>query len=171
LQRLLGIKKVIWLPGVKSKEITDGHVDFYARFVGDSTVVYGLDTDPQSPDYAPTQINQQILSSAVDALGNKVNAIPLVAPDFTKVQTAVEARNGWSSGQSFFNKTGFAAGYVGFYLTRSCVLMVRFGDVAADQAAYTTLQTLYPGRAVIQITTDGIANGGGTIHCAITDCP
>ena len=24
----------------------------------------------------------------------------------------------------------------------------------------------YPGRAVIQIATDGIANGGGTIHCA-----
>jgi len=166
LHRLLGINKVIWLPGVKAKDITDGHVDFYARFVGESTVVFALDTDPASPDYAPTRANQRILSSATDASGNRLVAIPLRAPDFDRVRSAVEARNGWKSGKSYFNANGFAAGYVGFYLTRSCVLMARFGDAPADQAAFDTLCHLYPGRAVIQITTDGVANGGGTIHCA-----
>jgi agmatine deiminase len=32
LRRLLGIEKVIWLPGIAGKDITDGHTDFYARF-------------------------------------------------------------------------------------------------------------------------------------------
>jgi agmatine deiminase len=159
------VRKVIWLPGVKAKEITDGHVDFYARFAGDSTVVFALDSDPQSPDYAPTQTNHQILSTATDALGNKITAVPLKTPDFTRVQSAVEARNGWNTGQSFFNTTGFAAGYVGFYLTRSCVLMAQFGDAAADQAAFNVIRGMFPGRAVLQFSTDGVANGGGSIHC------
>lgn len=166
LLRLLGVKKVIWLPGIKAKDITDGHVDFFARFVGPSTVVFALDTDPQSPDFAPTQINQQILSTATDALGNKITAIPLKTPNFDRVKTSVEARNGWSTGQSLFNTSGFAAGYVGFYVTPSCVLMAQFGDTTADQAAFNTIRGAYPSRVVIQITTDGIANGGGTIHCA-----
>lgn len=28
LGRLLGLKKIIWLPGIKGKDITDGHTDF-----------------------------------------------------------------------------------------------------------------------------------------------
>jgi len=166
LLHLLGVKKVIWLPGSKAKDITDGHVDFYARFVGESTVVFALESDPQSPDYAPTQANQQILTSATDARGNKITAVPLKVPDFNRVQAAVEARNGWNAGHSFFNVAGFAAGYVGFYLARSCVLMAQFGDAAADQAAFNVMRGLYPDRAVMQITNDGVANGGGTIHCA-----
>ena len=75
------------------------------------------------------------------------------------------ARN-WSSGKSKFNADGFAAGYVGFYLANQCVLMARFGDAAADLRAFEQIQALYPDRRVMQITTDGLANGGGTIHCA-----
>jgi agmatine deiminase len=29
---VLGIEKVIWLPGIAGQDITDGHTDFYARF-------------------------------------------------------------------------------------------------------------------------------------------
>lgn len=32
LKKLLGLRKIIWLPGVRGKDITDGHTDFYARF-------------------------------------------------------------------------------------------------------------------------------------------
>ena len=41
LGRLLGIRKVIWLPGIAGKDITDGHTDFYARFAGPGIVVAG----------------------------------------------------------------------------------------------------------------------------------
>lgn len=165
LGRLLGVKTVIWLPGVRAKEVTDGHVDFYARFVGAAKVAYALDGDPQSPDFAPTQANARILAAAADAAGRPIEAIALPAPDFAKVQRAVEARNRWG-GRGTFNAAGFAAGYVGFYAGAKCVLMGEFGDPSADAAAFAALTSLYPDRALLQFATDGIANGGGTIHCA-----
>ena len=165
LARILGIKKVIWLPGVRAKEITDGHIDFYARFVGPAQVVYTLDNDPDSSDYHATQEHKRILSAATDAQGRPIRAIALDTPNFEDVEKTVVARN-WGSGQSKFNADGFAAGYVGFYLANQCVLMARFGDAAADLRAFEQIQALYPDRRVMQITTDGLANGGGTIHCA-----
>lgn len=160
LKRILGIQKVIWLPGLKARDITDGHVDFYARFTGEATVVYALDQDSESPDYKPTHLNAKILSEATDAKDRKINAIPIYSPDYTKVKKAVKLRN------SYFNENGFAAGYIGFYATSRCVILAKFGDEEADQKAYELISRLHPGRSVIQITTDGIGNGGGTIHCA-----
>ncbi len=164
LERILGVRKVIWLEGIKAIEITDGHVDFYARFVGPTTVVYALDNDPESPDNEVTLANQEVLNSATDADGTPITPIPLHTPDFLAVQEAVESRN-WD-GTSYFDSSAFAAGYVGFYLANSCVLMSQFGDDEADQAAFDEVQRLFPNRIVIQITTDGVANGGGSIHCA-----
>lgn len=48
LKRLLGLEKIIWLPGIAGKDITDGHTDFYARFTHPGTVVAGLEQDPSS---------------------------------------------------------------------------------------------------------------------------
>lgn len=162
LQRILGIQKVIWLPGLKAQEVTDGHVDFYARFTSEATVVYGLDEDRDSPDYGPTHLNGEILSAATDARGRKINAIPMLAPNYTKMKRAVKSR----LGRTPFNDNGFAAGYIGFYATQHCIVMAKFGDDEADEKAFQLIGRLYPDRTVIQITTDGIANGGGTIHCA-----
>lgn len=166
LLRTLGVRKVIWLPGRKAKDITDGHIDFYARFAGQGQIVYALDNDPFSPDYAVTLENQRILQSATDVAGRKITAIALNAPDFSILQPVITARNGWESGSRNFNGDVFAAGYVGYYLARGCVLMSQFGDAVADLAAFHTIQNLFPDRVVIQISTDGLANGGGTIHCA-----
>ena len=165
LARVLGIKKVIWLPGVRAKEITDGHIDFYARFVEPAQVVYTLDSDPQSSDYQVTQEHKRILESALDAQGRQIRAIPLYTPDFDVVEKVVVERN-WGANQSSFNVESFAAGYVGFYLANQCVLMAQFGDSRADLQAFEQISKLYPKRTVMQITTDGLANGGGTIHCA-----
>lgn len=43
LKALLGLQKIIWLPGIKGKDITDGHTDFYARFAKPGVVVAGYD--------------------------------------------------------------------------------------------------------------------------------
>ena len=45
LKRLLGLEKIIWLPGIIGKDITDGHTDFYARFARPAVVVAGYDPD------------------------------------------------------------------------------------------------------------------------------
>ena len=49
LKDLLGrLEKIIWLPGIKGKDITDAHVDFYAKFVRPGVVVAARDDGPES---------------------------------------------------------------------------------------------------------------------------
>lgn len=69
LKRLLGLQKIIWLPGVKGKDITDGHTDFYARFASPGVVVAGFDPDAASYDHAVTARHLELLSTATDAQG------------------------------------------------------------------------------------------------------
>jgi hypothetical protein len=55
LKRMLGLEKIIWLPGIAGRDITDGHTDFYARFVKPGVVVAALETDEKSFDHPVTR--------------------------------------------------------------------------------------------------------------------
>ena len=155
LKRLLGIHKVIWLPGIAGRDITDGHTDFYARFTSPGVVVAGYDGDPASYDHTVTQQHLAILRAATDASGKALTVHVLNAPT-THRRPA--------------NKD-FAAGYINFYVCNRAVIMPQFGDVAADAAALSKLQELYPGRTVVQLDIDPIAAGGGGIHCTTQQEP
>ncbi len=156
LKRLLGLKKVIWLPGVKGKDITDGHTDFYARFARPGLVIAGFDPDPQSFDHAVTQRHLEILRTATDAQGHKLEIVVLEAP---------------SSVRPAFASDDFAAGYINFYVCNGAVIAPEFGDPRTDTAARLALQKTFPGRVVVQIAIDGIAAGGGGIHCTTQQEP
>ncbi|GMK57592.1 hypothetical protein CspeluHIS016_0404260 [Cutaneotrichosporon spelunceum] len=152
LKRLLGITKVIWLPGIAGKDITDGHTDLYARFVGEGQVVAGYEPDTTSYDHDVTTMHLAILRSATDAKGNLLNVTVLNAP--------TTLRKGYCKEQDF------AAGYVNFYIGNSCVIAPQFGDRKADTAALQALRAAFPNREVVQLNVDGLAAGGGGIHCA-----
>lgn len=156
LRRLLGLEKIIWLPGIKGKDITDGHTDFYARFARPGVVVAGYDPDPDSFDHAVTKRHLQILQAATDAQGRKLEVVVLEAPATVRPQYAT---------------ADFAAGYINFYVCNGAVIIPEFGDPQADQAAQEQLQALFPKRAIIPIPIDGIAAGGGGIHCATQQEP
>lgn len=49
--------------------------------------------------------------------------------------------------------------------------MQEFGDNRADQAARQALQQAFPKRDIVAINIDGIAAGGGSIHCATQQEP
>ena len=51
------------------------------------------------------------------------------------------------------------------------VIAPEFGDPETDQAAKVELQRLFPDRRVVQINIDGIAAGGGGIHCTTQQEP
>jgi agmatine deiminase len=61
--------------------------------------------------------------------------------------------------------------YLNYYVVNGAVISAKFGDTAADAAAKAVLQSLYPGRIVVQVTIDGLAVGGGGIHCATQQQP
>lgn len=156
LQRLLGLRKIIWLPGIAGMDITDGHTDFYARFAGPGVVVAGLDDDPDSFDYDVTREHLEILRNATDAAGRTLRVEVLHAP---------------SQGRDDFESEDFATGYINFYVCNGGVIAPQFGDPKADTEARVTLERLFPGRRLIQLDIDGIAAGGGGIHCATQQEP
>ncbi|MFD6399465.1 agmatine/peptidylarginine deiminase [Nocardia sp. NPDC060249] len=157
LDHLLGIEKVIWLPGIAGEDITDGHTDFYARFAGPGVVVAGLDNDPDSFDYDVTRRHLDILRSATDARGRPLRVEVLEGPATVREQ--------------FADDDDFAAGYINFYVCNGAVIGPEFGDPATDAATKSTLERLFPGREVVQINIDGIAAGGGGIHCTTQQEP
>lgn len=156
LKQLLGLEKIIWLPGIKGKDITDGHTDFYARFARPGVVIAGYDSDPESFDHEVTKRHLEILRSATDAEGRQLEVVVLEAP--TKVREK-------------FANNDFAAGYINFYVCNGAVIAPEFGDPHADAAAKRELQRLFPERDVVQINIDGIAAGGGGIHCTTQQEP
>lgn len=156
LKALLGLDKIIWLKGIKGKDITDGHTDFYARFAKPGVVVVSRETDTNSYDYGVTRENIQRLRTATDAKGRALKLEIIDTPEHINVEYGVE---------------DFAAGYVGYYLCNNAVIMPKFGDEAADNKAKDTIQRLFPNRKIEQISIDGIASGGGSIHCTTQQEP
>lgn len=156
LKNLLGLRKIIWLPGIAGRDITDGHVDFYARFARPGTVFAASDTDPTSYDHAVTRQHLQILRQATDADNKPLTVIELPAPE--KVRPAFDNRD-------------FAAGYVNFYVCNGGVVIPEFGDGQADVVAKQRIAAAFPGRTVVQVNIDPIAAGGGGIHCTTQQWP
>ncbi|NER34998.1 MAG: agmatine deiminase family protein [Oscillatoria sp. SIO1A7] len=156
LKALLGLRKIIWLPGIKGYDITDGHTDFYARFAGPGVVVAGYDPNPESFDHAVTKRHLEILQRATDADGNKLEVVVLEAP--TSIRPGYESDD-------------FAAGYINFYVINGAVIAPEFGDRNADRRAKETLAELFGDRDIVQINIDEIASGGGGIHCTTQQEP
>lgn len=69
LKAKLGIEKILWLPGIAGKEITDGHTDFYVRFVRPGLVVAGYEPDPRCFDHRVTKSHVDLLKTFTDARG------------------------------------------------------------------------------------------------------
>lgn len=156
LERVLGISKVIWLPGIAGRDITDGHTDFYARFAGPGVVVAGLEQDPSLYDYDVTRTHLRLLGAARDARGRQLDVVTIPAPSTISEE---------------YGSEDFAAGYINFYLCNGAVIAPEFGDSRADRQATSILSELFPTREVLPVPIDGIAAGGGGIHCVTQQQP
>lgn len=156
LKQLLGLKTMIWLPGVRGKDITDGHTDFYARFARPGVVVAGLEMDRQSFDFDVTRQHVEILRNSVDARGQKLHVQTLESPQRVRRELQTE---------------DFAAGYINFYVANGVVVAPEFGDAKADGNCKELLTKLFPRRTIVQLNIDAIAAGGGGIHCATQQEP
>ena len=156
LRRTLGIEKVIWLPGIAGRDITDGHTDFYARFCAPGVVVAGIENDRASPEYAVTQRHLEILRKATDARGQPLKVVRMPGPDYVRPQ---------------YENKEFAAGYINFYVCNGAVICPEFGHAQADRNTKAILREQFPGRDIVQLNIDAIAAGGGGIHCTTQQQP
>ena len=156
LRAILGLDRIIWLPGIAGMEITDGHTDFYARFANPSTILAAYDPDPSSFDHAVTKKHLEILRNTTTLEGARYEVLVLEAP---------------SKIRSRFDNDDFAAGYINFYVCIGAVIAPEFGDKTADAKAREKLQQVFPGRDIVQLNIDALAAGGGGIHCTTQQEP
>lgn len=182
LRRVLGVEHVLWLPGIRAEDITDGHIDFYARFIGDGEIVYTWDggrdelgaptTDARNLAalrQAIKRLEAEPVSARTRWLGpaaKRLRLTPLRSPDPLRVISAVARRTPELARADVLQEDTFAAGYVGYYEANGCVLLGQFGDPETDAAALRLLASRHADRTIVQLTTDGLANAGGTTHCA-----
>ncbi|MET9922415.1 agmatine deiminase family protein [Streptomyces sp. NPDC006435] len=158
LKQTLGIKKVIWLAGVRGQDITDAHVDSLVRFTEPGVVLLDMahpDTPADSWSRAADQA-KAVLSEATDARGRPFEIVELPQPDLYEI-----------TGEG----DDFVSTYANFYIANGSVFLPEFGDRKADKRARSILQEHFPGRDIVQVRIDTIASGGGGIHCSTHDEP
>ena len=149
LRAMLGIKKVIWLPGDVTDTETDGHVDGYVAYVKPAAVLCEVVADPQDPRYSIMAENRRVLETETDARGRRFDLLPIVEAPRSAVPRGQE---------------GYCRSYVNFYIANGAVIAPAYG-IAEDASAVETLTRAYPDRAVVPVALNDLFRGGGGIHC------
>jgi len=153
---LLGARRMVWVDGVAGEDITDGHIDTLARFADPATIVheFSVSIEPGEVWSDVAVATEAALADQRDARGEPYRLVALTQPGSHRGTT-----------------DAFLSSYVNYYVCNGAVIGPSFGDVRADGAAADVLAGLYPGREIVQIDIDPVAEGGGGIHCATQQQP
>jgi agmatine deiminase len=156
LRELLGADRMIWVDGLAGYDITDGHIDTLARFIGEDAIVVDRPAveDPDDPWSSVAMRTRAQVAAASTPDGAPYEIIEVTQP----VQTR-------GAGDEFL------ATYMNFYVCNGAVFAPEFGDADADRAARAVLGEAFPDREIVQLNIDALAAGGGGIHCATQQQP
>ena len=152
-RRYLGIERVIWLARGIAGDDTHGHIDDVARFVAPGRILLAAEYGRNDEFAAVFAENIELLQSSADALGRKIEVIPLPLP--TPVSFA---------GQRL------PASYLNFYIANNAVLVPTFNDVH-DRKALSIIADLFPSRRVIGVHSVNLIWGLGSLHCLTQQQP
>lgn len=146
-------KKILWLTGGIAGDDTDGHVDELARFVGPTTVVAAVESDPREENYEPLKDNIARLQTMSDASGRPLEVIPIPMPR-----------------PMHHDRQRLPACYLNFYIANGIVIVPQFSD-PADRVATEILARLFPGRQIRGIEATDLVCGLGAFHCITQQQP
>ena len=148
LKSALGVETVIWVPGVRGKDITDGHIDGSIRFVKPGLLLASNWLGDTSEWGRAHDEALAILATTTDARGRNFEVI--------SVPSATNARS---------KSDDFLTSYANYYVGNGALYTPQFGDKKADALAKETLGRLHPDRRIVQLDMDRIYENGGGIHC------
>jgi agmatine deiminase len=146
---MLGMKKVIWVPGDETDTATDGHVDGYLAYTRPATLLLETVADPADPRFAIMAENRKVLESETDALGRPFTLVPIAEAPRAVVPPGEDA---------------YCRSYINFYIANGAVVAPAYG-VAEDEQVAETLRHAYPEREVVMVPLRDLFRGGGGIHC------
>ena len=151
----LGVSNFVWLDGQAGIEITDQHIDGFARFGNSNTIVTMEQNDLLNYDVKQSDIDK--LYAAKDKNGTAYTFLKLPL-----TQNNVTTTNG--------TNLGYKGSYVNYYIANTKVLVPNYND-PNDASANTLIQTLYTTRTVVGIDVRNLYENGGMIHCVTLQQP
>ena len=153
LKAMLGVEKVIWLPGDPMDRETDGHVDGMCCFIRPGVVMFETNPDWNDPHARILAENLAVLRQETDAKGRAFEVIAI--PEAIEAEVTSEI---------------FARSYINYYLPNGGVIVPGYGT-KGDAEAVAILTKAFPDRKVVQIDVRSIAPSGGAIHCITQEQP
>jgi agmatine deiminase len=171
LRSYLGVETIIWIPrGVYGDE-TDGHVDNLACFSRPGRVLLTWCEDRGDPQAAISREARQVLESAVDARGRRLDVGLLPSPGPLSI-SAQEAAGVDPSDHSRPRRAGdrLAGSYVNFLVTNASVVYPLL-DPDHDDEAGALLGEEFTDRRIEGVSGREILLGGGNIHCITQQVP
>ena len=153
LKKHFGVTKVIFIEGVPDGDLTKGHIDGIARFIGLRTVVVVECTtqslcQPGSKDAEIYDKAAEIISKA----GFQIKREPIEG--FVK-----------------YNDQMFDTNYMNWLVGNGFVIVPGFGNPETDIPAKSRIQSYFPNRKVYLIEMLSSWAAGGGVHCHTNDQP
>ncbi|ASK28701.1 agmatine deiminase [Chryseobacterium sp. T16E-39] len=150
----LGITKFIWLEGKAGLDITDMHIDGFARFVNSSTII-----TMNSNDLAYWQVPDNDIDKLYSATGKNGTTYQFVKIPLTRNDV-----------MTTYGKNVGRASYINYYIANNRVLVPNYND-PNDVVANQIIQQLYPDKTVVGIDCRNLFANGGMVHCVTQQQP
>jgi agmatine deiminase len=170
IKEYLGINHIIWLSGAPREfcdavgDETDLHVDEFARFVNESTVLYTWTNDKNHSFYPYLKQHLIELQAAETESGKSLTLVPLPLPE-NKMYSTLQ-----TSSTPPFKAVPSLAVYANFFIANKVVLVPVYGDVN-DAQALDIIADHFPGRQIISLPAQVTAELGGMMHCVTQQQP
>ena len=154
LIRMLGVKKIIWIPGYPPEVETNGHVDGIASFIAPGKILFNMPFPDMGEYYTGMLENRRALEAATDARGRHFEILDIPVP-----------RNA-----NTYGSTRFCDIYSNYILVNGAVISTAFG-VPQDELARQAFAKAFPDRIIELLPIDKISLGGGATHCSTQQHP
>ncbi len=154
LLETFGARKVIWLPYGMLGDLTSGHVDGVAMWIGPGRVI--AQTDPtHAEEQERLAANLAVLRSSTDAGGD-----PLDVVEFPTLPRG-----------SFAGLPPASFTYLNFAFARDGLVVPVTGDGERDREGLGTLREIVTDREIVGVPAPTINWAGGRAHCITQQLP
>lgn len=154
-KKYLGATNFIWLDGQAGLELTDQHIDGFARFGNATTIVTMEQNNLLDFDVKQSDIDKLYTAKSKNGIAYTFVKVPLT-------QNNVKTTSG--------KNLGYKGSYVNYYIANNKVLVPNYND-PNDAVANGIIQTLYPTRTVVGIDVRNLYGNGGMVHCVTQQQP
>jgi agmatine deiminase len=153
LKAYFGVTKVIFIEGIPNGDLTKGHIDGIARFIGPRSVVVVKCTSKSlcRPHSKDAKIYNQAAKIIEEA-------------GFNVIREPIE-------GFVEHNDQMFDTNYMNWLVGNGFVIVAGFGNLETDILAKARIESYFPNREVHQIEMLGSWAAGGGVHCHTNDQP